>query len=88
MRHSLRGTAKVGVELLIQQGEATRNAKLIDMAGLVLKRHAEKIDDAAALAEQIDALHARYVKPMGGSSNKARSAGGVALRTPASAGAA
>jgi CheY-like chemotaxis protein len=85
MRHSMRGTAKVGVELLIQQGEATRNAKLIDMAGLVLKRHAEKIDDAAALAEQIDALHARYVKPMGGSSNKVHSAGGVALRAPAAA---
>jgi CheY-like chemotaxis protein len=81
MRYSLRGSAKAAVELLIQQGEATRNAKLIDMAGLVLKRHAEKIDGAEALAGQIDALHDRYVKPMAGGPSKARAAGGVTLRT-------
>ncbi|WP_082567440.1 response regulator [Pelomonas sp. Root1217] len=82
MRHSLRGSAKVAVELLIQQGEATRNAKLIDMAGLVLKRHAEKIEGASSLAEQIDDLHGRYVKPMGGGPAKARATGGVTLRAP------
>ena len=85
MRHSMRGTARTAVELLIQQGEATRNAKLIDMAGLVLKRHADKIDGAEALAEQIEALHERYVKPMTGAPSKARAAGGVALRTTAPA---
>lgn len=84
MRHSLRGSAKVAVELLIQQGEQTRNAKLIDMAGLVLKRHAEKVDDAPALQEQITALHDRFVKPMTGSQTK-RATGGVALRTAAAA---
>lgn len=83
MRHSMRGTARTAVELLIQQGEITRNAKLIDMAGLVLKRHAEKIDDAPTLLAQIDALHGRYVKPMAGSPSKTRAAGGVALRTSA-----
>jgi CheY-like chemotaxis protein len=83
MRHSLRGSAKVAVELLIQQGEATRNAKLIDMAGLVLKRHAEKIEGASSLAEQIDDLHGRYVKPMGGGPAKARATGGVTLRAAA-----
>lgn len=86
MRHSLRGSAKLAVELLIQQGELTRNAKLIDMAGLVLKRHAEKIEDASVLAEQIDVLHGRFVKPMGGGAAKAaRATGGVALRTGAAA---
>jgi CheY-like chemotaxis protein len=85
MRHSLRGSARAAVELLIQKGEATRNAKLIDMAGLVLKRHAEKIEDAPALAERIEDLHGRYVKPMAGGPAKARSTGGVALRTPAMA---
>lgn len=80
MRHSMRGSAKVAVELLIQQGELTRNAKLIDMAGLVLKRHADKIDSADTLAEQIDALHDRYVRPMTGGPAK-RAAGGVVLRT-------
>jgi len=81
MRHSMRGTAKVGVELLIQQGGLTRNAKLIDMAGLVLKRHAEKIEDAAELAVRIAELHDRYVKPMGTDQAKARATGGLALRT-------
>lgn len=81
MRHSLRGSAKIAVELLIQQGERTRNSKLIDMAGLVLKRHAEKIDTATVLAEQIDDLSARYVKPMGNNTSKGHAAGGVVLRT-------
>lgn len=82
MRHSLRGSAKIAVELLIQQGERTRNAKLIDMAGLVLKRHADKIDNAAQLSEQIEDLSARFVRPMSGlQPNKAHSPGGVVLRT-------
>jgi len=82
MRHSMRGTAKVGVELLIQQGAETRNAKLIDMATLVLKRHEEKIDNAAELREQIGELHRRFVQPLGGGAGvrQARSAGGLALR--------
>jgi len=81
MRHSLRGSARDAVELLIQQGATTRNAKLIDMAGLVLKRHAEKIEGAEALAGQIDDLHSRYVKAMTGGPSKARATGGVTLRT-------
>ena len=83
MRHSMRGSARTAVELLIQQGETTRNAKLIDMANLVLKRHAEKIENAERLADDIEVLHARYVSPMGGGSAKARAVGGVALRTAA-----
>ncbi len=84
MRHSLRGSTRTAVELLLQQGEATRNAKLIDMASLVLKRHAEKIEDASALAERIDALQGRFVRPMGSGSTKLRDTGGVALRTAGS----
>lgn len=80
MRHSMRGTARTAVELLIEQGELTRNAKLIDMAKLVLKRHAEKIDGAEQLTEQIGRLHARYVAPLGSSSSRNRAAGGMALR--------
>jgi len=82
MRHSMRGTAKTGVELLIQQGAETRNAKLIDMAKLVLNRHEEKIVNAAELREQIGELHRRFVQPLGNGSGvrQARSAGGLALR--------
>jgi CheY-like chemotaxis protein len=80
MRHSMRGTARTGVELLIQQGEATRNAKLIDMASLVLKRHTDKIDDAEQLAQQITQLQNRYILPLGASVNRNRAAGGMAMR--------
>ncbi|RZJ09472.1 MAG: response regulator [Rubrivivax sp.] len=80
MRHSMRGSAKTAVELLIQQGSATQNAKLIDMAGAVLKRHAEKIDDADALAGRIEELHNSYVKPIAGGASKTRATGSVALR--------
>ncbi|MEJ6005444.1 response regulator [Paucibacter sp. AS339] len=80
MRHSMRGTARTGVELLIQQGGATRNAKLIDMASLVLKRHTDKIDDAEQLTEQITQLQNRYILPLGATINRNRAAGGMALR--------
>ncbi len=78
----MRGTARVGVELLIQQGEATRNAKLIDMAGLVLKRQAEKIEDATELAGKIASLQERFVSPMGMNPSyrvHERAVGGIAL---------
>lgn len=80
MKQSLRGQAGAGVELLMQQGEKTRNAKLIDMAMSVLKRHADKIDNAGALEQGIAALQARYVKPMSTSVGRARAAGSLALR--------
>lgn len=83
MRHTMRGSARVGVELLIQQGEETRNAKLIDMAQAVLKRHAEKIEDAEGLNVQIEALQKRFVLPLGVtiSRRNVRQAGGLALRS-------
>ncbi|MEO3712837.1 response regulator [Roseateles flavus] len=83
MRHTMRGSARVGVELLIQQGEETRNAKLIDMAQAVLKRHAEKIEDADHLNVQIEALQKRFVLPLGVtiSRRNVRQAGGLALRS-------
>lgn len=82
MRHAMRGSAEVGVELLIQQGEETRNAKLIDMAELVLKRHAEKIPHAEQLSQQIVELQKQYVLPLSTRTNirNRREAGGMTLR--------
>lgn len=80
MRQSLRDQAGAGVELLMRQGERTRNAKLIDMAMSVLKRHAPKIGNASELEQGIAALQARYVKPLSTSLGRARAAGGLALR--------
>lgn len=81
MKQALRGNAKVSVEMLIQQGEGTRNSKLIDMAMSVLKRHEEKVDASEELEERIAALQERWVKPLGASVGRSpRAAGGVALR--------
>jgi CheY-like chemotaxis protein len=80
MKQSLRGNSAAGVELLMQQGGKTRNAKLIDMAMSVLKRHEDKIDNAAELEQGIAGLQERYVKPLGASIGRSRAAGGVALR--------
>ncbi|XHS78135.1 response regulator [Burkholderiaceae bacterium UC74_6] len=82
MRHSLHGLPRDGVTLLIQQGEATRNAKLIDMAGLVLKRQMEKIDGAADLQLRIAALQERFVAPLTNPvtpRHHERAAGGMAV---------
>lgn len=83
MRHSMRGGAEQAVRLLIQQGELTRNAKLIDMASLVLKRHHDKIEHAAELEAKVVELQQQHVLPLGGAATRLgqnRAAGGVALR--------
>ncbi|MFO1253354.1 MAG: response regulator [Inhella sp.] len=80
MKQALRGNATGSVELLIQQGDQTRNSKLIDMAMSVLKRHEEKIEAAATMELRIGELQDRWVKPLGASVGRARQAGGVALR--------
>ncbi|MEH0165084.1 response regulator [Roseateles microcysteis] len=86
MRYSLRHEARRGVALLIEQGEQTRNAKLIDMASLVLQRHADKVADAPDLAQRIDELQARWVRPLGTAlARNQRAVGGLALRTKAAA---
>ncbi len=80
MKQALRGNATGSVELLIQQGDQTHNSKLIDMAMSVLKRHEEKVEDAAAMELRIGELQDRWVKPLGASVGRTRQAGGVALR--------
>jgi CheY-like chemotaxis protein len=83
MRHSMRGGAEAAVRLLIEQGAQTRNAKLIDMASLVLKRHHEKIEHADELGHKITELQELHVLPLGGAATRigqSRSAGGLALR--------
>ncbi|MDM4765961.1 response regulator [Pelomonas sp. SE-A7] len=82
MRYSMRHEPRMGVTLLIEQGEQTRNAKLIDMASLVLQRHADKVEDGNELARQIDDLQAEWVRPQGTAlSRNQRAVGGLALRT-------
>ncbi len=79
MRHAMRGDAQTGVQLLVEQGTLTLNAKLIDMAALVLKRYRDRMSDPGALEPRIEDLQRRYVQT-GGHGLKAARGGGMALR--------
>jgi tetratricopeptide (TPR) repeat protein len=46
MTHSVKGSPEKAVATLLQQGQDTLNAKLIDLAGRVLQRHKDRIGDA------------------------------------------
>lgn len=80
MRQAMRGDAQAGVQLLVEQGTQTLNAKLIDMAALVLRRYRDRMSDPTALEPRIEALQRRYVQASGQGLKAARAAGGVALR--------
>lgn len=80
LRQAMRGDAQAGVQLLVEQGTQTMNAKLIDMAALVLRRYRDRMSDPDALAPRIEALQRRYVQASGQGLKAARAAGGVALR--------
>ena len=84
MTYSLRGDPEATVNTLLSQGEETRNAKLIEMAGLVARRHREAITSGDDLQSRADDLHRRYCRPMthlAGFRRSGRSPGGLTLRT-------
>ena len=83
MSHSLAGEPRAAAKALLSAGARTMNAKLIDMARMVLQRHAEKIPDAADLTGMAEELRQRYaggapVAPLAG--DNGRQSGGLALR--------
>ena len=83
MNHTVRGEPKLAVEMLLKQGEDTGNAKLIEMAGLVARRHAERIEGAGVLIDAATSLASRYCAPathIAGVRRSNRSAGGLVLR--------
>ena len=80
---SLQGQPDRAVESLLQQGGSTGNAKLIEMAGLVAKRHQERIDRVQELLTQQSQLAHRFCAPathIAGVRRSNRSAGGMVLR--------
>lgn len=79
---SLKRQASDAVRLLVDRGEATRNAKLIDMAGTVLERHAPHIDAREALEAQVRGLQAAWVWPINGA--RSRAAAGQPVTVPPS----
>ncbi len=86
MNHSLNGEPRAAAKALLAHGAQTQNTKLVDMARMVLQRHAEKIGDAAELHAMADELHAKLASAgMPGFGTGQRQSGGVALRASAPA---
>lgn len=84
MSRSLAGQAEAAVQMLLDEGEATRNAKLIEMAGAVARRHAAHVPDAEGVQQRVRDLQERYCSPLthlAGMRRTARMPGGVVLRT-------
>ena len=83
MSHSLAGEPRAAAKALLSAGARTMNAKLLDMARMVLQRHADKIADAADLLGMADELKQRYgacpaLAPLAADSG--RQSGGLVLR--------
>jgi DNA-binding response OmpR family regulator len=83
MNHAVRGQPKAAVETLLLHGQNTGNAKLIEMAGAVARRHQERIEHVTPLLESADQLAHRFCAPsthIAGVRRSNRSAGGLVLR--------
>ncbi len=83
MNLSLQGQPQRAVEALLHHGGGSGNAKLIEMAGLVARRHQERIADVQALIDSQAQLAHRYCAPathIAGVRRSNRSAGGMVLR--------
>lgn len=86
MTLSIKGDPRGTVMRLLQEGESTRNAKLIESAHQVLLRHAARIPDFAELDERVNALRTLYrtttsITRMGDNTAAGNAPGGMALPT-------
>lgn len=84
LAHSVRGRPEVAVRQLLEHGEQSGNAKLIQMARLVVLRHRDAIPDSDALQEQAAALQSRFVASAAaatGGRRTRRVPGGLVLRS-------
>jgi CheY-like chemotaxis protein len=84
MAHSVNGAPAAAVKSLMLRGSQTLNAKLIDLAGMVLKRHADKITDGETMVSSLAELQRKFCGraaqvALGGAT--ARAAGALTLRS-------
>jgi CheY-like chemotaxis protein len=84
MSLSLKGDPQAAVVKLLQDGEQTLNAKIIESAHLVLQRYQERIPDHAELLEKAQAMRERYRTTdihagLGEQAHTGRAAGGMSL---------
>lgn len=83
MNQAMKGQPRAAVEALLAHGEETGNAKLIEMAGAVARRHQERIENVEGLLANAATLAHRYCTPsshIAGVRRSNRSAGGMVLR--------
>lgn len=83
MTHSVTGSPEAAVKTLMVRGSETLNAKLIELAGLVLQRHAAKIAGSADLGAMVGDLRRRYCTKgtqVALGTQAGRAAGGLNLR--------
>lgn len=83
MEKAMKGEPAAAVQLLLHQGEQTLNAKLLEMAALLVRKHAAALPDAAALSARASELVRRTGLSGGhiaGIQRSGRSPGGLQLR--------
>lgn len=83
MDDALKGQADKAVRSLLEAGEQSLNAKLLEVAGLMARRHQAAVPDAEALAARANQLVARSsqsVNHIAGIQRSGRSPGGLQLR--------
>jgi CheY-like chemotaxis protein/Tfp pilus assembly protein PilF len=78
------GSPANGVKALLVQGSKTHNAKLLDLAEMMLQRHKAHISDAGSLGDMVQDMRTKYCRhsahvQLGASSG--RQAGSINLRT-------
>ncbi len=91
MTHSMTGSPAAAVKALMVKGAETLNAKLIELAGMVLQRHGDKIPDSVSVSEMLGEMKRKYCTKgtqVSLGSSAGRSSGGLTLRTEQAAAAA
>lgn len=88
MDHGLKGEPALAIRLLVEEGEKTLNAKLLEMAVLLARKHAAAVPDAETMSARASELVRRTVQAgahIAGIQRSGRSPGGLQLRgnTPA-----
>ena len=81
---ALKDSPKRAIEMLLQNGDVTYNSRIIELAGQLLKRHRDKIEDAHRLVDMQGVLARRFCIPsthIAGIRRSGRSSGGLLLRT-------
>ena len=83
MERALKGEPAQAVQMLVEEGERTLNAKLLEMAVLLARKHAAALPEGEALAARAGDLMRRTVQSGGhiaGIQRSGRSPGGLQLR--------